>query len=46
MRRRIPRTIAAVVGQMWCQRYLMAGWLTLFALAPITTLPQNDAVFC
>jgi hypothetical protein len=25
MRRRIPRTIAAVVGQMWCQRYLMAG---------------------
>jgi hypothetical protein len=25
MRGRIPRTIATVVGQMWCQRYLMAG---------------------
>jgi hypothetical protein len=26
---------------MWCQRYLMAGWLTLFALAPIATLHRT-----
>ena len=40
--KRIPRTIAAVIGQMWSQRHLMAGWLTLFALAPIATPPQNE----
>jgi hypothetical protein len=41
--KRIWRTIAAVIGQMWSQRHLMAGWLTLFALAPIATPPQNDS---